>query len=141
MIVPYSTADRSSFAYKTVKGFEFRKSGLTLDRWPILLTKVIADVEETIKAGDTAGLRSEGDKIIRELIALKEDMERDRPLKSILLFSNTDFRLILDDKLPNVMVYNEELRRMNRPTWRNVSWLYSECYLYTSATPPSELIF
>jgi hypothetical protein len=28
------------------------------------------------------------------------------------------------------MTYNEELRRMNRPTWRNVSWLYSECYLY-----------
>ena len=39
-------------------------------------------------------------------------------------------RLIADDKQPNLMTYNEELRRMNRPTWRNVSWLYSECYLY-----------
>ena len=39
------------------------------------------------------------------------------------------------------MVYNEELRRMNRPTWRNVSWLYSECYLYTSATLSTQLIF
>ena len=39
-------------------------------------------------------------------------------------------RLIADDKQPNLFTYNEDLRRMNRPTWRNVSWLYSECYLY-----------
>jgi len=39
-------------------------------------------------------------------------------------------RPIIDDKQPNRTTYNEELRRMNRPTWRNVSWLYSECYLY-----------
>jgi hypothetical protein len=105
---PYSTSDKSSFAYKTVK-----------DRWPVLITKTIADVEQTIKADDTAGLRSEGMRIIRDLVALKEDMEQDRPL-----------RLIADDRQPNLMTYNEELRRMNRPTWRNVSWLYSECYLY-----------
>lgn len=47
----------------------------------MLLTKVIADVEETMKANDSVGLRSEGDKIIRDLIALKEDMEQDRPLR------------------------------------------------------------
>ena len=107
----------------------------------MLLTKVITDVEQTIKADNTAGLRCEGDRIIRELIALKEDLERDRPLKSVLLFLQTEFRPIPDDKQPNLIVYNEELRRMNRPTWRNVSWLYSECYLYRSAALPSQLIF
>jgi hypothetical protein len=67
--------------------FLISKIELTLDRWPVLVAKVITDVEQTIKADKTAGLRSEGDQIIRELIALKEDMERDRPLKYFLLFS------------------------------------------------------
>jgi hypothetical protein len=47
----------------------------------VLITKTIADVEQTIKADDTAGLRSEGMRIIRDLVALKEDMEQDRPLR------------------------------------------------------------
>ena len=36
-----------------------------------------------MKADDNAGLRSEGKKIIRDLITLKEDMEQDRPLRYI----------------------------------------------------------
>ncbi len=39
-------------------------------------------------------------------------------------------RPIMDDQQPNISCYNDELRDMRRPTWYNVSWLYSECYLY-----------
>lgn len=42
---------------------------------------MIADVKQTIQEDKTGDLRSEGDKIIRDLIALKEDMEQDRPLR------------------------------------------------------------
>jgi len=58
-----------------------QRDGLTLDRWPVLITRTIADVEQTMKADYTAGLRSEGMKIIRDLVTLKEDMEQDRPLR------------------------------------------------------------
>lgn len=47
----------------------------------MLITKTIADVEQTMKLDDTPGLRAEGNKIIRDLITLKEDMEQDRPLR------------------------------------------------------------
>ena len=58
-----------------------------------------------------------------------------RPSTSVALTStNLTIRPIPDDKEPNVFVYNEELRRMHQPTWRNVSWLYSECYLYRYAS-------
>ena len=50
------------------------------ERWPALLTKVIADVEKTMDEEDNPGLHSEGQKIIRDLIALNEDMAEDRPL-------------------------------------------------------------
>jgi hypothetical protein len=47
----------------------------------VLLTKTIADVEQTIMADGTAGVRAEGNKIIRDLITLKQDMEQDRQLR------------------------------------------------------------
>lgn len=29
-----------------------------------------------------------------------------------------------------VAAYNKELEQRGNPTWMNVEWLYSECYLY-----------
>ena len=66
---------------KQLKVRRIHRDGLTLDRWPVLITKTIADVEETMKADGTPGLQSEGSKIIRDLIALKDDMEQDCPLR------------------------------------------------------------
>jgi damage-control phosphatase, subfamily III len=96
----------------------------------VLLAKTIADVEQTIKTDIPPEMRSEGKKIIRDLITLKEDMEQDRQLRLDAILTELTTRSIIDDKQPNLTVYNDELRRMNRPTWLNVSWLYSECYLY-----------
>jgi hypothetical protein len=47
----------------------------------VLLTKTIADVDETVKADGSAMLRVDGERIIRDLKTLKEDMEQDRPLR------------------------------------------------------------
>ena len=57
------------------------------------------------------------------------------------LFLLLTVRPIPDDKQPNLKVYNEELRRLYRPTWRNISWLYSECYLYRYTFPSEGLNF
>jgi hypothetical protein len=81
----------------------------------VLLTKVIADVEETIKANNTAELLSEGNRIIRDLIVLKEDMEQDRPLRYSLLPSI--LTLVLSSTTSN---------RISRLIMRNsVGWVVS----------------
>jgi hypothetical protein len=46
----------------------------------VLITKTIADVEQTINAEHNVDLRFEGKQILRDLAILKEDMENDRPL-------------------------------------------------------------
>lgn len=47
-----------------------------------------------------------------------------------LLFSANTARPIEDDGFPDVTLYNDELAKLDSPTWLNVNWLYSECYLY-----------
>lgn len=37
---------------------------------------------------------------------------------------------IRDDGLPDVAIYNKELDQLGYPSWLNVSWLFSECYLF-----------
>jgi hypothetical protein len=46
----------------------------------VLITKTIADVEQTIKAANNADLRYEGEQILHDLAILKDDMENNRPL-------------------------------------------------------------
>lgn len=96
----------------------------------MLITKVIADVKQTIAAESNPELRSEGAVILRELETLREDMEDDCPLRYGQNLLHLRQRPIVDDQQPNLSCYNEELRRLHRPTWHNVSWLFSECYLY-----------
>jgi hypothetical protein len=59
----------------------FRSAGTNAERWPALLKNVLADVEQTIKEDGSAGLRNEGEKILKDVKTLKEDMELDRPLR------------------------------------------------------------
>ena len=51
------------------------------DRWPVLIAKTIADVEQTMRESNAVGLHSEGKRIIHELIKLRDDMDHDRPLR------------------------------------------------------------
>jgi len=39
-------------------------------------------------------------------------------------------RPIRDDGFPDVEHYNKELANLGNPSWLNVQWLYSECYLF-----------
>ena len=54
---------------------------LIIERWPVLLTKTIADVRESMKSAQSATQREEGETIIREIEQLKRDMEQNRPLR------------------------------------------------------------
>lgn len=55
---------------------------------------------------------------------------------------NAQLHPIPDDGGPDVIDYNQELETLNRPTWLNAPWLFTECYLYrlihtffTTSTP------
>jgi hypothetical protein len=81
-LAPYSTADETSFASKTVKGaITLGNLSSHAERWPVLLTKVIADIQIAMKSDGSAESRSEGNKLIRDLGVLKSDMENNRPLR------------------------------------------------------------
>lgn len=61
----------------------------------------------------------EGKKIVDELARLKYEVQHDRQLAPIR-----------DDGFPDVDIYNKELEQLGNPSWLNVNWLYSECYLF-----------
>jgi len=42
----------------------------------------------------------------------------------------TNGRPLEEDGEPDTEIYNAELKARGNPTWHNVEWLYSECYLY-----------
>lgn len=48
-------------------------------------------------------------------------------------------RPIPDDGKSDVADYNKELSQLGNPTWFNVPWLYSECYLYRYGSIHSSL--
>ncbi len=51
--------------------------------------------------------------------------------------ANAVFRPLPDDESPDIAGYNAELKQRGNPHWFDVSWLFSECYLYRSALPSS----
>ncbi|KAK1756948.1 hypothetical protein QBC47DRAFT_378121 [Echria macrotheca] len=104
----YSTGDPNSFAWTTAR-----------KRWPIIITQAIDDAYRTVSACDEAEKREEGKKIVEDLAKLKYEVQHDRALTPIR-----------DDGYPDVAIYNSELEKLGNPTWLNVSWLYSECYLF-----------
>lgn len=43
----------------------------------------------------------------------------------------TFYSPLIDDGFPDeVAVYNKELEDLGNPTWLDVPWLFSECYMY-----------
>ncbi|KAK3935875.1 putative UPF0364 protein [Diplogelasinospora grovesii] len=104
----YSTGDPTSFAYPTAR-----------ERWPVIITNAIDDAYRSVSDCEDAEKRDEGKKIIEELAKLKYEVQHDRELTPIR-----------DDGYPDVALYNRELEQLGNPTWLNVPWLYSECYLF-----------
>lgn len=104
----YTTADRTSFAYSSAR-----------ERWPVILTGAIDDVHKAVSNAVDQSKRKEGKSIIAELTKLKYELQHDRAL--------TD---LADDGKSDITEYNKELKALSYPSWLNVSWLFSECYLY-----------
>ncbi|KAH7032693.1 uncharacterized protein B0I36DRAFT_361469 [Microdochium trichocladiopsis] len=105
---PYATSDKTSFAYISAR-----------DRWPVIITGAIDDVFRTLSESNDAEKNAEGKRIIEDLVALKYELQHDRKLSPIR-----------DDGTPDVALYNHELEALGTPSWFNVPWLFSECYLY-----------
>ncbi|RYP93570.1 hypothetical protein DL770_000312 [Monosporascus sp. CRB-9-2] len=108
---PYRTSDKTSFAYVSAR-----------DRWPVIITQAIDDLYRSVSDCDDAAKQDEGKRIIEELATLKYELQHDRKLTPIQ-----------DDGQPDVSLYNQELEKLGTPTWFNVPWLYSECYLYSTS--------
>ncbi|KAI9678888.1 MAG: hypothetical protein M1829_001872 [Trizodia sp. TS-e1964] len=104
----YATSNQKSFAYPSAR-----------DRWPVILTAAIDDVHRaTADRKDEAGI-AQGKQIIEDLSKLKYEVQHDRLLTPLL-----------DDGQDDIQRYNEELKALGSPTWFNVGWLFSECYMY-----------
>ncbi|PSS22325.1 hypothetical protein M430DRAFT_137451 [Amorphotheca resinae ATCC 22711] len=103
-----STADKTSFAYVSAR-----------DRWPIIITGAIDDVYRAVSDTTEEPKRTEGKKIIEELAKFKYEIQHDRKLTPLP-----------DDGYPDIASYNKELEQLGNPSWFNVPWLFSECYVY-----------
>ena len=106
----YQTSDPTSFAYKSAR-----------ERWPAIITGAIDDVHRTVSRipdSDKDAL-AEGKAVTSALSTLKYELQHNCVLSPIP-----------DDGFPDVKLYNDELQARGPPTWHNVEWLYSECYLY-----------
>jgi damage-control phosphatase, subfamily III len=106
----YQTSDPTSFAHKSAR-----------ERWPAIITGAIDDVHRTVsKISDSdKDAQTEGKAITSSLATLKYELQHNRALSPII-----------DDGIPDVKLYNEELEARGPPTWHDVEWLYAECYLY-----------
>ncbi|KAL1984461.1 hypothetical protein VTN96DRAFT_9155 [Rasamsonia emersonii] len=104
----YLTSDEKSFASVSV-----------CDRWPVIITGAIDDLHRTVGDVTDAEKRNEGKEIIEQLAKLKYEVQHNRQLTPLP-----------DDGEPDIEGYNKELEQRGFPTWHNVPWLYSECYLY-----------
>lgn len=99
-------------------------------------TGAIDDVHKAVSKESDPEKAEEGKKITQGLAALKYELQHDRQLTySISLphhLGDADVRPrpLIDDGGPDIRGYNDELAKRGNPTWFNVSWLFSECYLY-----------
>ncbi|ERF69155.1 hypothetical protein EPUS_01111 [Endocarpon pusillum Z07020] len=109
-IAKFQTSDPTSFAYITVR-----------KRWPNILTGAIDDVHRAVgevEASNNDKIK-DGKSIVEQLAKLKYELQHNRQLSRLE-----------DDDEADVESYNAELKARGDPTWHNVEWLYSECYLY-----------
>ncbi|KAF2811561.1 DUF89 domain-containing protein [Mytilinidion resinicola] len=105
---PYHTSDTTSFAYFSAR-----------DRWPVIITQAIDDVYRATTAATDPDTVTEGKGLINALAKLKHELQHDRLLTPLP-----------DDGFSDIEGYNKELAALGNPTWFNVPWLFSECYLY-----------
>ncbi|KAJ2895872.1 uncharacterized protein MKZ38_006062 [Zalerion maritima] len=103
----YTTADKDSFAYIT-----------TRDRWPVIITGAIDDVYRSVSRTEGDKLE-EGKEIVKQLTAMKYELQHDRKMVPLQ-----------DDGQTDIALYNKELEKLKHPTWFNVPWLFAECYFY-----------
>lgn len=105
---PSHTADKNSFGYYSAR-----------DRWPIILTGAIDDVHKAVSAEKDGEKAEEGKAITQALAALKYEIQHDRVLTPLP-----------NDGGADIAGYNKEIEQRGNPTWFNVTWLFSECYMY-----------
>lgn len=89
-------------------------------------TGAVDDIYKSISQTDDAEKQAEGKKIVEQLGALKYEVEHNKPLTPIV-----------DDGFSDeVAEYNKEVAALgNPPTWHDVPWLFSECYMYRYVLP------
>ncbi|KAK7994713.1 hypothetical protein PG990_013486 [Apiospora arundinis] len=104
----YMNNDEKSFAYVSAR-----------DRWPVIITGAIDDTYRSVSQCDDPAKQNEGKAIVAELARLKYELQHDRQMTPLP-----------DDGEPDIAGYNAELEKLGNPTWFNVPWLFSECYLY-----------
>jgi len=44
--------------------------------------------------------------------------------------TDNDTRPLPEDGGADIAGYNKEIEQRGNPTWHNVTWLFSECYMY-----------
>ncbi|RYP59693.1 hypothetical protein DL769_008431 [Monosporascus sp. CRB-8-3] len=84
---------------------------------------MIDDLSYTVsqlKYGNSAK-EQEGKDILSELELLK---------KSVVC--NDQLTPLSDDGEADIVLYNEELRKLGSPTWQDIPWLFCECYMYST---------
>ncbi|KAI9694244.1 MAG: hypothetical protein M1820_009102 [Bogoriella megaspora] len=105
IVAPCSTADPNSFAHVSAR-----------DRWP---TGAIDDVHKATYSAESKEAEEEGKQIVEGLAKLKYELQHDRQMTPLP-----------EDGFEDIAGYNKELEQRGPPKWLDVSWLYSECYLY-----------
>jgi len=88
-------------------------------------SQAIDDINQTLNHCNGTAKKHEGKTIIDELARLMYELQQNQPLSPLRY-----------DGEPDIAQYNEELAKLGSPTWYNVPWLYSECYLYRYSHDP-----
>ncbi|KAB8078407.1 hypothetical protein BDV29DRAFT_187924 [Aspergillus leporis] len=83
------------------------------------MTGAIDDLHRTVGDVTDEEKRKDGKAIIEKLATLKYELQHNRQLTPLP-----------DDGEPGIAEYNQELEQRGNPSWHDVPWLFSECYLY-----------
>lgn len=83
-------------------------------------TGAIDDLYRSVGKAEDPEKQAEGKKIVEQLGTLKYEVQHDRVLSPLP-----------EDGFPEeTAAYNKELEQRGNPTWLDVPWLFSECYMY-----------